>query len=73
MDIVEVTDLGNGHKIEYYPKDGVMRVKETCGGHVLDLTITEYMHADSWEMAKYFALGPQYSTLCSGPTNLGSP
>lgn len=72
-EIVRRTVIRDGHTIDYYSKDGVMRVKETCNGHVLDLTINEYMAADLWEVTKYFALGPHHSTLASGPINRGSP
>lgn len=70
---VETKDYGNGHVVRYYMLGGEMRVEETRNGHRLDTTLTEFLMGDPVEREKYFGLGPQYSILASGPTNLGSP
>jgi hypothetical protein len=63
VSIAQVTDLGSGHTLEYFTQDGSMRVKENRNGHVLDMTLTEFLIADQWEIAKYIALKPDYPSV----------
>lgn len=79
-DTVQVNNYGNGRVVRYYRRDGAMRISETRNGRSLDMELQQYLLQDAWEVAKFFALGPehpsvlpQYSIRESEPTNLGSP